>query len=223
MDDPLWTGFATRATYDEVRRAVATARRRLDVAKNAQYLVLLQAIHALSTQGHSTREIAGVVGISKSAVNRHLRHGIEGVAVHRSSEISANIRQAWRGLARPQPLSEVEEQAQHRRVHPVVDELQRAIEAEEQPGQNWPYRLNVYKFKGDWATRDSLAHALENSAWMAASIDLAGAPESSTLWHLWHNLRQASTIPEYDQIVRAIYELAEQDRCWIEFVQPTEG
>lgn len=221
-DDALWTGFAENATEEQVQRAVASAREYLVAAESAYDLVRLQAIRALSAQGYSTREIAGVVGISKSAVSRHLRPGVDGVAVRSSSEVASIVRQSWRGLTRPEPLHVVEEQAAGRILHPRDDEWARATEAGETPGLRWPYRLSVYKLAGDWATRDSLVRALGQSAWMAAAIARAGAAESCTLWTLWHALQGASTTTEYDRIVRAIHELAEQDRCWIEFVETTD-
>ena len=94
-DDALWTGFTVGATEDQVRYAMNTARERLASAENAQHLVVLQAIRALSTRGLSVREIAGVVGISKSAVSRHLRMGIDGVAVRQVDEVTAIVRHAW--------------------------------------------------------------------------------------------------------------------------------
>lgn len=94
-DDPLWTGFAEGATDDEARRAIAMAQERLAAAENARYLVVLQAIRALSARGLSTRDIAGVVGISKSAVSRHMRLGVHGVAVLVPAAVTSIVRQAW--------------------------------------------------------------------------------------------------------------------------------
>lgn len=91
----LGTDFAEDASVDRVTRALTTARERLAVAEDAHDLVILQAIRSLSTRGFSTREIAGVVGISKSAVSRHLRAGYDGVAVQNSEAVTAIIRQAW--------------------------------------------------------------------------------------------------------------------------------
>lgn len=91
----LGTDFAEDVSVDRVARALATARERLAVAEDAHDLVTLQAIRSLSTRGLSTREIAGVVGISKSAVSRHLRAGFDGVVVQNSEAVTAIIRHAW--------------------------------------------------------------------------------------------------------------------------------
>lgn len=96
-DNALWAGFAEGATDDQVQRAVVIAQERLAAAENAQYLVILQAIRALSTRGLSTRDIANVVGISKSAVGRHLRLGVHGVAVGCADAVTEIIRRAWGG------------------------------------------------------------------------------------------------------------------------------
>jgi DNA-binding NarL/FixJ family response regulator len=93
----LWTGFAEGATDNQVRHAVAFAHERLVTVENAHYLVTLQAIHALSARGLSTRDIASVIGISKSAVSRHLRLGVEAVAVGVPVDVTAIVRQAWSG------------------------------------------------------------------------------------------------------------------------------
>lgn len=94
-DDALWTGFAHGATDDQVRKAIASARERLAAAENAHHLVVLQASRCLSTRRLSTRDIANVVGISKSAVNRHLRLGVHGVAVRSAAAVTSIVRQAW--------------------------------------------------------------------------------------------------------------------------------
>lgn len=91
----LGTDFAEDASVDRVARALAAARERLAVAEDAHDLVTFQAIRSLSTRGLSTREIAGVVGISKSAVSRHLRAGYDGVAVQDSEAVTEIIRHAW--------------------------------------------------------------------------------------------------------------------------------
>lgn len=94
-DNVLWTGFALGASQDQVQYAIETARARLTAAENAQHLVILQAIRTLATRGLSVREIAAVVGMSKSSVSRYLRVGVDGVAIHQMDEVTAILRHAW--------------------------------------------------------------------------------------------------------------------------------
>lgn len=225
-DEVLATDFAEHATEEIVRDAMHIATERLAAAETAQRLVRIQAIRALSTRGYSTREIADVVGFSKSAVSRHLQSSSDRITVHNVPDVAAIVRQSWSGLdrqippAHTLPLEAVEEQARLRTLRPHHDELLRALQEDEQPGQTWPYRLSIYKFLDPWSTRDSFARALEQSAWMSAAVTRAGTREACTLHSLWDGLRVASSVPEFDRLVWAIQELAEQDRCWIEFIEP---
>lgn len=95
-NDALWTGYAV-GVGDEAaaRKAVASAREYLTNAENAHHLVTAQAIRSLSQRGLSTRGIADIVGISKSAVSRHLRQGAVGVAVRDSPRVVQLVREAW--------------------------------------------------------------------------------------------------------------------------------
>lgn len=94
-DNALWTGFAEGATDDQVQQALAIAREKLTAAQNAQHLVVLQAIRALSAREMSTRDIARATGISKSAVGRYLGLGVDGVAVENRPDVTAIVRTAW--------------------------------------------------------------------------------------------------------------------------------
>ena len=72
-DDALRTGFTVGATEDQVRYAMNTARERLASAENLRSTWWsCWRFATLSTRGLSVREIAAVVGISKSAVSRQL-------------------------------------------------------------------------------------------------------------------------------------------------------
>lgn len=219
-DEELRVAFAEYATDVQIHAALRHAHEQLTAAADGHHLVTLQAIHALAWRGLSTRQIAGIVDISKSAVSRHLATDVPGVTVRQPDEVASIVRKAWKGLTRPAALALVEEWAAGRVDRRKLNEVTRATDASDEAGADWLYRLSVYRFRGDGATRDSFASALRQSAWMAAAIDRAGAAESCTLWALCRYLERVHNRVDYDRIVRAINELAEADRCRIQFVDP---
>lgn len=94
--NPLWMGFASGATDAAVRAAVAAATEQVATAETVHYLVMKQAIRALSERGMKVRMIAATLGMSKSTVGRHLRSGVDGVAVREPETVAAMVRQVWR-------------------------------------------------------------------------------------------------------------------------------
>lgn len=91
--NPYWTSYAETATPDE---SVAALRRASEVVADAEaafYLVKLQALRALSEQHKSVREIARILGLSKSAVARELKGSIPGTVAH-STDVDRNERTA---------------------------------------------------------------------------------------------------------------------------------
>jgi len=102
-------------------------------------------------------------------------------------------------------------------------ELLAAIDEGRVPGGEWQYHVTAYRFPEPFTdTRDSIAMALRDSAWMAANIAQSGGPQGSALYALWERLRAAESVRRFDELLAEIRALAELDECWIEFVNPPD-
>lgn len=91
--NPFWTSYAQTATPDETVAALHRASEAVADAEAAFYLVKLQALRALSEQQKSVREIAGILGLSKSTVARELKNSMPGAVAH-TADVERNERAA---------------------------------------------------------------------------------------------------------------------------------
>lgn len=91
--NPFWTSYAETATPDEAAVALRGAAEAVADAEAAFHLVKLQALRALSEQHKSVREIAGILGLSKSAVARELKGSMPGAVAH-TADVDRNERAA---------------------------------------------------------------------------------------------------------------------------------
>lgn len=220
---PLGINDATGVSQERARLAVDVAKASVAAAQNAHYLVTSQAVRLVSECDYSTREIADILGISKSSVHRHQRSDGKALAARNVEQVSKLVRQAWGSSSLPLSVEQLNDLAARRGQSPGMDEALRASQEKRAPGIDWPYQLRVYRFGGSYeATRDSFVMALGQSAWMAASLADAGSSSKSTLWGLCEELKAAKTKARFDQVLMAVYELADQNRCWIEFVEPPQ-
>jgi len=97
---PFWTSYAETTTPDEAAAAVHRASEAVVDAEAAFYLVKLQALRALAEQHKSVREIAGILGLSKSAVARELKNPLPGSVAHtadvdRNERVARMVAVAW--------------------------------------------------------------------------------------------------------------------------------
>ena len=77
----------------------------------------------------------------------------------------------------------------------------------------WDYRVEIpltddMSFK---QKRNAFAKGLEDSRWFTAQ----GVDESSELWVLWDEIKDAEPVEHFDAVLDAIYDLADEDRCWL--------
>ncbi|WP_218682637.1 hypothetical protein [Microbacterium sp. BF1] len=98
--NPFWTGYAQTATADEAAAAVHRASEAVADAQAALYLVKLQAVRALSDQHKSVREIAKIIGWSKSSVARELKGSTPDAVAHtgdvaRNERVARMVASAW--------------------------------------------------------------------------------------------------------------------------------
>lgn len=91
--NPFWTSYAQTATPAEANAAVYRASEAVADAEAAFYLVKLQAMRALSEQHKSVREIASILGLSKSTVARALKDSMPGAVAH-TADVDRNERAA---------------------------------------------------------------------------------------------------------------------------------
>lgn len=90
--------YAEKATQDEAVRAVQQLYRLRADLTDALYVVRLQAVHALSAQGLSARDIAALdLGMSKSTIGRLMREDAYSVAAGLGSKAPALVINAWKG------------------------------------------------------------------------------------------------------------------------------
>jgi hypothetical protein len=64
--------------------------------------------------------------------------------------------------------------------------------------------------------RDRFAAALKSSSWFRESTKDDG--EDSELWALWDEIKDAETDDHFNAVLAMIYDLADVERCWLEFV-----
>lgn len=78
----------------------------------------------------------------------------------------------------------------------------------------WAYRLTVHMPESlpFEKKRQRFADALENSAWFKAEGE-----EDSELWWAWDEIKDADDEDHFDLVLNAIYDMADYDRCWIQF------
>lgn len=60
--------------------------------------------------------------------------------------------------------------------------------------------------------RQRFADALHASPWFKAEGE-----GDSVLWDLWDEIKDAEDEEHFDLVMDAIYDLADYDRCWIQF------
>lgn len=89
--------------------------------------------------------------------------------------------------------------------------------------RTWQYRVTLVRpdasFEGQARfveVRDRFARTIRGSAWFRASTKDAG--EDAELWALWDEIKDAETPEHYDAVLSMIYNLADLERCWIEWV-----
>lgn len=228
---PLHIAFAAERPKDAIT-ALQRASRQADVGQWTRTVVQEQAVFACLRQGKTVRQTAEHLGMTKSTVGRIVKRIPKDIwhsddratlAVDQEEAVQNSVFSAWGATKR---LSVEDLTALTDQRDTVLSlwhlEAKQASEQGKAPESGWPYRLHVYKFVGnDTATRDSLAMALEQSAWMAASLERDGSKDTCTLWGLLEELRAATTIARYDQIISALRILADLDGCWIDFIEPS--
>lgn len=84
----------------------------------------------------------------------------------------------------------------------------------------WPYKLIIeFPKNADFNTKRSIiASSLESSRWFRAKGE-----DDSELWWIWDELKDADNMHHLELCVSALYDLADYDRCWIEFRETEEN
>lgn len=59
--------------------------------------------------------------------------------------------------------------------------------------------------------RDEFAESLKASSWFRA----VAHSYDDELWMLWDEIKDAEDVEHFDSVLDAIYDLADEDRCWI--------
>jgi len=80
----------------------------------------------------------------------------------------------------------------------------------------WAYHLKV-NMSADLSfkqRRNNFAAALKRSAWFKAVAE----DEFSDLWQAWDEIKDAENVEHFDACLSEIYDMADYDRCWIEFM-----
>ncbi|TIH33694.1 hypothetical protein D4765_14525 [Subtercola vilae] len=65
--------------------------------------------------------------------------------------------------------------------------------------------------------RNAFAWALKASNWFRAK---GGEDYTNELWQLWDEIKDADDVDHFDAVLDALYDLADEDRCWIRFEAP---
>lgn len=66
--------------------------------------------------------------------------------------------------------------------------------------------------------RDRFARSLRASSWFRASTD-NGTDIFSDLYCLWEDLAEAEDVAEFDAHLANLYDLADYERCFIQFIR----
>jgi hypothetical protein len=85
----------------------------------------------------------------------------------------------------------------------------------------WAYRLTSTRVEDApfEENRDRFAQDFHDSSWFKAKGPQEGEPEySNDLWQLWDEIKDAEDVDHFDLVLNSIYDAADYDRCWIQFI-----
>lgn len=211
---------AAHDRVDEAAAALARARRTADIGRGALKIVQEQAVFACLSNAMTMREIAEYLGMKKRAVKRIVKQIAKDISRSRDrrncgDDVSqdAVFRSVWSAWGTPRRLS----------IEEIHHHLARLSLPPRHERTNWSYFIKAHMFPGDdTATRDSIVMALQQSAWMAAELELAGSEDTCTLWGLSEELRCSQNALDYHTWMMALYEFADLRGCLIEFIDPAD-
>jgi hypothetical protein len=104
-----------------------------------------------------------------------------------------------------------------RNVDHIVETHRIAAELRAQGKPTWAYHLRALRYADFEESRDAFADALRRSTWFRESTAQDG--EFSELWVLWDEIKDTENVDTFDFILDEIYDLADIERCHIEFIR----
>lgn len=219
MDVATTHAAAAYDRVDEAAAAVARARHTDDVGRLTLKIVQEQAVFACLAKAMTIREITEYLGLKKRIVKRIVKRIAKDLWPSRNRRKfdndaiqDATYRSVVAAWGAPRRLS----------IEEIHNHARRLVLPPRHERTNWSYFIKAHIFPGDdTATRDSIVMALQQSAWMADELELAGSEDTCTLWGLTEELHRVQNVADYDALMMALYDFADLRGCRIEFIDPS--